>query len=1130
MPSHVLRPSVGARLAAVLLVAFASVVTAQDPSPTDPPPPVRRALEARLEALDQIEGLDAESKERAAGLLQNALAALDLADGYATQRVAFEAAVVSAADTVAALRQKTEAATKTAADPGAPLTAADATELTTLLQQDRSEAASAKAELDRLDAELQRLEARPRAAREELAGANADAAEAERALRQPPAAGEAVAVSEAQRLALAAQRHAARARADMLEQDLLSQPARVQVATAERTLQTQVVAALSVRVTSREEMLLEQQRREAEAAQRAAEAAQRAAQGQHPVVAAVAEENAATTGEIAGAAADHEPATRARRWAEGELARLKETHARTRAQLERAGLAGFGGELMRDQRQQLPRTLAVSQAAQLEWRTRIATAEARQFELYLELRDLVDLDLAANSRLDRAEGDPPVTGLGRSAAIERLRELLAARRNLLSQLEDSIRVSLETLRELDAAHTQLQDEALAFAELLDEWLLWIPSAPALAGAGLQAAVGSLAGLGATAAWSSVVRGLGSRLLHHWPVTVVMVLVLLALMRARAPARRRLGEIATAVRRVSSDSFGLTVEALALTAVLAAAWPIFLAFLSWQLAAVDGAAPVAAAFGWVAVVATGLALVRHLCAERGVGEQHLRWRTGATALLRRELRWARWPTVVSVFVVALCNAQGDAALRDGVGRVAFILAMLIAAVFLFRVAHPGGSWLQPILARDPRGWLSRLRYLWFPVTVALPVALAIVAGAGYYYAALQLDRCFTATLGLVIGLLVLRGLAHRWLLIEQRRLAVAQFLAQREAKEDRAGEEGEVPVADELEIDLSAINDQSRQLLKTTTLLGGLLGVWLIWSSVLPAFGVLDQVRLWSSATAEVAGAVEVTDWTTLQDLVAALLALLLTVTAGRNLPGLLQIVVLKNLPIDSGTRYAIVTVARYVLFIIGLSVVLQIIGFGWSRLQWLVAALGVGIGFGLQEIIANFVCGLILLFERPIRIGDLVTIGGTTGKVSRIRIRATTITNWDRQELVIPNKELIIGRVLNWTLTGTVNRVVITVGVGYGSDTEKARDLLLRIAQDHPLVLEDPGPMATFEQFGDSALQLVLRCYLADFENRLGTIHELHTAIHRGCAAAGIEIAFPQLDVHVQPAPAPIPAPTGRDR
>ena len=139
----------------------------------------------------------------------------------------------------------------------------------------------------------------------------------------------------------------------------------------------------------------------------------------------------------------------------------------------------------------------------------------------------------------------------------------------------------------------------------------------------------------------------------------------------------------------------------------------------------------------------------------------------------------------------------------------------------------------------------------------------------------------------------------------------------------------------------------------------------------------------------------------------------------------------------------------------------------------------------------------------------------TTGTVSRIRIRATTIVNWERQELVIPNKSFITGRLINWTLSDTVNRIVITVGVAYDSDTEKAMQLMRDAAAAHPKVLADPAPRITFEGFGDNALTLVMRAYLNEIDARLPTITEMHQTILEKFRAAGISIAFPQRDLHL---------------
>ena len=246
--------------------------------------------------------------------------------------------------------------------------------------------------------------------------------------------------------------------------------------------------------------------------------------------------------------------------------------------------------------------------------------------------------------------------------------------------------------------------------------------------------------------------------------------------------------------------------------------------------------------------------------------------------------------------------------------------------------------------------------------------------------------------------------------------------------------------------------------------------------------------------------------------------------ASRNLPGLLELAVLQRLPMDHGGRNAITTLCRYACILAGCIIAFNTIGIQWSSIQWLVAALTVGLGFGLQEIFANFVSGLIILFERPVRIGDVVTIDNVTGSVSRIQIRATTITDWDRKEYIVPNKEFVTGKLLNWTLSDKTNRIVVRVGVAYGTDTENALSMLQEIADEHPLILSDPPPVVGFEGFGDSSLDLVLRCFLPSLDNRLKVTTQLHVLIDRRFKDAGIEIAFPQRDLHIRSLPQQIGA------
>jgi potassium efflux system protein len=235
----------------------------------------------------------------------------------------------------------------------------------------------------------------------------------------------------------------------------------------------------------------------------------------------------------------------------------------------------------------------------------------------------------------------------------------------------------------------------------------------------------------------------------------------------------------------------------------------------------------------------------------------------------------------------------------------------------------------------------------------------------------------------------------------------------------------------------------------------------------------------------------------------------------KNMPGLLNLLAQQYSSLDSGTRYAATAIFRYLITVIGIVIGLSFLQINWGQYSWLVAAVTVGLGFGLQEIVANFVSGLILLFERPVRVGDLVTIDDTTGVVTRIQMRATTVTNWDNQELVVPNKALVTGKLLNWTLSSLTTRLVLQVSVAYRSDPQIVQQMLIDVVSRHPDVMKDPPVSVTLESFGESALEFTIRCFLPSVDKRVPARHELNTAIFSALKAAKIDIPFPQREIHM---------------
>jgi small-conductance mechanosensitive channel len=232
--------------------------------------------------------------------------------------------------------------------------------------------------------------------------------------------------------------------------------------------------------------------------------------------------------------------------------------------------------------------------------------------------------------------------------------------------------------------------------------------------------------------------------------------------------------------------------------------------------------------------------------------------------------------------------------------------------------------------------------------------------------------------------------------------------------------------------------------------------------------------------------------------------------------------------LDLGLQHSISAMLGYVGFIAAAALALTELGIDLQKITLIAGALSVGIGFGLQSIVSNFVSGLILLAERPIRVGDSIVVKGEEGWVRHISVRATKIETYDRATVIIPNSDLITGVVKNWTHANTLGRIIVKVGVAYDSDPEQVRDLLTACARDHKQVVENPPPRAFLLGFGDNALEFELRCVVADVDISLGVKSDINFAVFKRLREAGIQIPFPQREVRVlgaEAAEAAAPAP-----
>ncbi|MGF1639999.1 MAG: DUF3772 domain-containing protein [Rhodospirillales bacterium] len=254
----------------------------------------------------------------------------------------------------------------------------------------------------------------------------------------------------------------------------------------------------------------------------------------------------------------------------------------------------------------------------------------------------------------------------------------------------------------------------------------------------------------------------------------------------------------------------------------------------------------------------------------------------------------------------------------------------------------------------------------------------------------------------------------------------------------------------------------------------------------------------------------------LVDIALALIVFAVALVATRMVRQGLAETILPRTSLDTGVRNSIATGAGYIGVVVAVLMAIGVLGIDLSNIAIVAGALSVGIGFGLQNIVNNFVSGLILLVERPIKVGDWVVVGTNQGYVKRINVRATEITTFERASVILPNSELLSSAVMNWTHKDKMGRVEVRVGVAYGSDTAKVRELLLACAKAHPEVMSWPAPFVLFLNFGGSSLDFELRAFLRDVEKRLSVGSDLRFAIDAAFREAGIEIPFSQHDIHLR--------------
>ncbi|HGY5296788.1 TPA: mechanosensitive ion channel domain-containing protein [Aeromonas salmonicida] len=703
-----------------------------------------------------------------------------------------------------------------------------------------------------------------------------------------------------------------------------------------------------------------------------------------------------------------------------------------------------------------------------------------------------------------------------------LDNLLKARRQLLTRLNDASDSLIQEQTRLKLLYSRQNSKIDEIRDLSASHLFWMPDVRPLTPTvllGIPAALGLAFN---PTNWLQLPQAIA----ENNPITLTLAGIgILVLAWCWFKLARHLTHysqhIAPRIGKVTQDKFSLTSRLLVRSLLASLPLPAMVLMVhglldgAWQY---PFAVAVARGLSEIWFLLLALLMARHLTLEKGILILHFRWQKEWVQKVWSQFRTLLLVIIPSFFVQGMANSYQEHAFYDSLGRMAFIVGALWLLLFFARLNRERLplTWGQADMSKPN----LLHHFIWNSLMLA-PLLAVIGSLLGYFYTSRILLRQLELSLLMGLGCLLIYYLAHRWMLIQRRRLAFdrakskrAEILAQRGREEGHDELSSEIPdVVEDTELDLDTISAQSLGLVRTLLMLGFTMLVVVQWSELNSAFSFLRSIEVWQ-VTSKIGG-IEQLSPITLQDLMLTAFTFILTVVTARNLPGLMELTLLQHLSLSPGTGFAITTVTKYIVLVVGALSGFSILGIDWSKAQWMVAALSVGLGFGLQEIFANFVSGLIILFEKPIRLGDTVTIRELTGTVTKIKTRATTIVDWDRKEIIVPNKTFITEQFINWSLSDAITRVRLRIRIGLTQDPKRIQTILEDSIKASTLVLETPSPEVFLIEFTDSALIYEMRLYVNSMDHRMPITHEVHSLVLEKLQQQGLGLPHQQIDIRL---------------
>ena len=508
-------------------------------------------------------------------------------------------------------------------------------------------------------------------------------------------------------------------------------------------------------------------------------------------------------------------------------------------------------------------------------------------------------------------------------------------------------------------------------------------------------------------------------------------------------------------------------------------------------------------------------MRHIMEPNSLVQRHFSVSPRVIAQNRAIIDQLWFVSIPMLMIANMREAEPTKISGDVIGYPLMVFGFLYLTFFAIKTVKRSIERVKP----DMTFWTISI------ISIITPLTITVMLGLGYYYTVIQLLNRVAITLYICFLYLILSNTLRRELYVAEVKMLSAirsRMQQQHEAQANAANLTATATATPEMQgkqrlesFRLELVNGRAYKLFNACLLTVFIYFMYQQWNDLAGVLTYLDHIYLWESI--KIVDGQTISSTLSLGDVLLAIVIVIVAVVLNHNLPLLIERLFMIRKGVEAkSTSYTIKLITSYTITTLGVIFAASALGISWDNLQWLVAALSVGLGFGLQEIFGNFVSGIIILFERQLRVGDIVTLSNLSGTVSRIRIRATTITSFDNKEVVIPNKQFITSAVTNWSLSNTVTKLEFAIGVAYDADTNKAKDILRGIIRRCRDLNRDKKPLVFIKSLDASAVTIMCEVFVNEIGKRKAVYDYLSTEALRLFRDHNIEIPFDQLDVTIR--------------